>query len=87
MRRFANFGTKFLLNSAEILSKFCRHLFKPKVNSILKKRVLIFKFNAFCLDNLRQHCIYRKWCEFRIASYSNTFLANFCAIVGPSKNS
>ena len=43
-------------NSAKTLTKFCLHKFSPKLNQIWEKRVLNFKFNAFCPVNLNQHC-------------------------------
>ena len=45
------------INSAKILSKFCLHEFSLKLNPVGEKRVLNFKFNAFCPVNLNQHCV------------------------------
>ena len=42
--------------SAKILGKFYRHKFSAKLNPIWEKRVLNFKFKAFCPVNLKQHC-------------------------------
>ena len=62
-----DFGVKFWarilqnkihhINSAKNLSKFCVHKFSPELNPIWEKRVLNFKFNAFCAVNLNQHCM------------------------------
>ena len=70
MTHFWGFGVKFRvrisqnilhhINSAKILSKFCLHKFSPKLNPIWEKRVLNFKFNAFCPVNLNQHCKTKK---------------------------